>query len=364
MIPFLDLKSINAQYRDEIDDAIKQVLDSGWYLLGSQTSHFEKEFADYCGAKYCIGISNGLDALRLILKAYDFPKGSEVIVPANTYIASILAITDCDLTPILIEPDPKTYNIDASEVEKYITDKTVAIIAVHLYGQLCDIPALKPLASKHNLKIIEDAAQAHGAKFADGSIVGSMGDATAFSFYPGKNLGALGDAGAVTTNDTELAENISAWRNYGSFKKYENHFQGHNNRIDEIQAAILRVKLKYLNQETAHRQKLTAYYREHIQNDALVLPFVEHEKAHVWHLFTVRTKNRDALQKYLAEQGIQTLIHYPIPPHKQKCYAEWNHLSFPITEEIHNTILSLPLSPVLSFEDADKVIHAINSYKE
>ena len=362
MIPFLDLKAINARYKDEIKARIDGVLDSGWYLLGEQNKKFESNFAAYCGAKYCVGCANGLDALRLIIKAYGFGKGDEIIAPANTYIASILAITDNGCSPVLVEPDLDTYNINPDLIEAKITDKTKAILVVHLYGQAVKMDKIWALAKKYNLKIIEDSAQAHGAYYND-KRVGSLGDASGFSFYPGKNLGALGDGGAVTTNDEELAQKIRALANYGSHKKYENIYQGLNSRLDEIQAAVLDVKLKYLDSDNAKRKEIAQYYLQNIKNSLISLPQTYSENSHVWHLFVVRVKDRARFQNYLNDNGIQTIIHYPIPPHKQECYKELNHLSFKITEQIHSEIISIPISPVMSDSQIQKVVEAINSYK-
>lgn len=362
MIPFLDLKAINARYKDEIKARIDGVLDSGWYLLGEQNKKFESNFAAYCGARYCIGCANGLDALRLIIKAYGFGKGDEIIAPANTYIASILAITDNGCSPVLVEPDLDTYNINPDLIEAKITDKTKAILVVHLYGQAVKMDKIWALAKKYNLKIIEDSAQAHGAYYND-KRVGSLGDASGFSFYPGKNLGALGDGGAVTTNDEALAQKIRALANYGSHKKYENIYQGLNSRLDEIQAAVLDVKLKYLDSDNAKRKEIAQYYLQNIKNPLISLPQTYSENSHVWHLFVVRVKDRARFQNYLNDNGIQTIIHYPIPPHKQECYKELNHLSFKITEQIHSEIISIPISPVMSDSQIQKVVEVINSYK-
>lgn len=364
MVPFLDLKAINNQYKEELEVVIDRVLNSGWYILGEEVATFEQKFAAYCGVKHCIGVANGLDALTLIIQAYGFGVGDEIIVPSNTYIASILAISANGATPILVEPTIDSYNIDPKKIEEKITKNTKAILAVHLYGQSADIDAIQQIAQKHGLKVIEDAAQAHGAVYY-GQRVGNLGDAAGFSFYPGKNLGALGDGGAITTNDDELAERLKALRNYGSHKKYENLFKGINSRLDEIQAAVLRVKLMYLDSENTRRREIAAYYRKHITNEQIVLPQVinKNEESHVWHLFVVRTEERERLQKYLADHEIQTLIHYPIPPHKQGAYQEWNGFSYPISEQIHKEVLSLPISPVLKQDEVDKVVQVINQYR-
>jgi dTDP-4-amino-4,6-dideoxygalactose transaminase len=363
MIPFLDLKEINNQYSEELKKAINRVVDSGWYILSKEVEHFEREFALYCGVKHAIGVANGLDALTLILNAYGLTKGDEVIVPANTYIASILAISATNATPILVEPNLQSYNIDYKKVEEKITHNTKAIMVVHLYGQVANMNEISKITQKYNLKIIEDAAQSHGANY-NGKKSGSLGDAAGFSFYPGKNLGALGDGGAITTNDEKLAEKIRALRNYGSHEKYRNLFKGVNSRLDEIQAAILRVKLNYLNIENEKRRKIAEYYMNHIKNEKIILPQLENKDrtSHVWHLFVVRANNRDHFQEYLRSNGIQTVIHYPIAPHKQEAYQEWNHSSYKISEHIHQTVLSLPISPVLHLEDVKKITDVINKY--
>lgn len=365
MIPFLDLKSINTQYAEELKKACSKVIDSGWYIMGSELTAFEQEFAAYCGTKYAIGVANGLDALTLVLRAWKalgrLKAGDEVIVQANTYIASILAITENDLVPVLVEPDPATFNLASATVAAAITPNTKAILPVHLYGQLSPMPDLLAIAREHNLLVLEDCAQAHGAEI-QGKRAGNWGDAAGFSFYPGKNLGALGDGGAITTNHDELAQTIKALRNYGSHKKYENLYQGVNSRLDEIQAAMLRVKLPYLEAETIRRQHIAQTYRSGIMNPLVTLPNVIDELAHVWHLFVVRCEKREALQAYLTEQGIQTLIHYPVAPHKQQAYSQWNRLSLPFTEEIHQQVLSLPLDPTMSDESVAKVIAAVNGF--
>ncbi len=366
MITFLDLKGLNAQYRAELIEACSRVIDSGWYIQGNECKEFDKEFAQYCGTKYAIGVANGLDALILILRAYKelgiMNDGDEVIVPSNTYIASILAISQNNLVPILVEPNINTYLIDPSKIEEKITSKTKAILTVHLYGQTCEMDAIKEIAKKYNLKVIEDSAQSHGAYFKD-KRSGNLGDASGFSFYPGKNLGALGDGGSVTTNDEELANTIKALANYGSHKKYENLFKGINSRLDEIQAAMLRVKLKYLDNEVEKRREIANYYLQNIKNDKLILPTARAEDNHVWHLFVVRTSQREELQKYLVDNGIQTLIHYPIPPHKQNAYKEWNNENYPITEQIHEEVVSLPISGVQSLEDTMKIVNVLNSFE-
>lgn len=361
MIKFLDLHKVNERFRDDINSRIKEVLDSGWYLLGKQDEKFEKDFADFCKVKHAIGVANGLDALNLIIKAYGFKNGDEIIVPANTYIASILAISENGCTPVLVEPDINTYNINPDLIEEKITDKTKAIMVVHLYGQAVEMEKIWELAKKYNLKVIEDAAQAHGA-FYQGKRAGNLGDAAGFSFYPGKNLGCMGDGGAVTTNDDELAYKIRAIANYGSDYKYHHIFKGVNSRLDEIQAAILDVKLPHLDEDNAKRREIAKYYRENIKNPNIILPQTFCEDAHVWHIFAVRTQDREKLKNHLEENGIQTNIHYPTPPHKQECYSEWKDMSFPVSEEIHKTIISLPVSPVMTFEETKKVVEVVNEY--
>ncbi|MES2543682.1 MAG: DegT/DnrJ/EryC1/StrS family aminotransferase [Bacteroidota bacterium] len=366
MIKFLDLQKINLQYQNEIEEKLLDTFRSGWYLMGNEVKSFENNLANYTGAKNCIGVANGLDALRLILRAYielgTIQKGDEIIVPANTYIASILAITDNDLVPVLVEPNIDSYNIDIAKIEEKITSKTSAILIVHLYGQVVFSEELKTLAHKHRLKIIEDNAQAIGAEWKNIK-TGNLGDAAGFSFYPGKNLGALGDAGAITTNDNLLAETIRALANYGSNQKYINTYKGLNSRLDEIQAAVLNVKLKYIDADNNVRKSIAKRYCSEIKNPKITLPIYPiDEKEHVWHLFVIRTANRNELQKHLSEKGIDTLIHYPIPPHKQKCYEEWNDLSFPISEKIHSEILSLPISPVMEDAEIQTIITALNTY--
>ena len=360
MIPFLDLKNINQQYREELITACTRVIDSGWYIGGKELESFEKNFAEYCGTQYAIGVANGLDALILTLRAWKelgkLKDGDEVIVPSNTYIASILAITANNLTPVLVEPNISTYNIDPIKIKEAITAKTKVILPVHLYGQLAEMPEIMQIAKQHNLLVLEDSAQSHGAQI-QGKKAGNWGDASGFSFYPGKNLGALGDAGAVTTNDAELATMLKALRNYGSHEKYRNLVPGVNSRLDEIQAAMLDVKLKYLDQETQHRRIIANLYLDGIKNPLIQLPLkevnAETYEQHVWHLFVIRSNQREALQQYLLNHGVQTLIHYPIPPHKQQAYKEWNNLSYPISEQIHTEVLSLPMGPTLSAVDAD-----------
>jgi dTDP-4-amino-4,6-dideoxygalactose transaminase len=365
LIPFLDLKAINQRFESAFQQSLQTFLESGWYILGERVKAFEQDFASYCGVKHCIGVGNGLDALILIIEAYKeigiFTTGDEIIVPANTYIASILAISKAGLTPVLVEPNADDYLINTDLIESHITPKTVAIMPVHLYGQVCNMDAMHSLALQYGLKIIEDAAQAHGAYY-QGKRTGNLGDAAGFSFYPGKNLGALGDAGAVTTNDDALAEVIKAYRNYGSHSKYHNTYKGINSRLDEIQAAFLRIKLESLDADNRRRSDTAHDYLKHIRNQAIVLPRLHTPEGHVWHLFVVRTAHRDRLQQYLTNNGIQTMIHYPVPPHRQKAYSDGPHLILPITEQIHQTVLSIPISPVLSKADAEKVVTIINQY--
>jgi dTDP-4-amino-4,6-dideoxygalactose transaminase len=365
MIKFLDLKKINERHREELKQAFERVLDSGWYILGNEVKQFEESFASYCGTKHAIGVANGLDALILIIRAYKelglFKDGDEVIVPANTYIASILAISANNLIPVLVEPDINTYNIDPKLIEAKVSAKTKAILPVHLYGQLCDMQAIGAIAQKHNLKVIEDCAQAHGAT-SRGKRAGNSGDAAGFSFYPGKNLGVLGDAGAITTNDDELATALRALLNYGSHIKYENLYKGVNSRLDELQAAFLSVKLKALDKETETKRIIANRYLLEIKNPKIILPKIVEQDAHVWHLFVIRANDRDHLQQYLIGTGIQTVIHYPIPPHHQMAYKEWNQLSYPISEKVHREVLSLPLSPVMIDDEINHVIKALNEY--
>lgn len=372
MVSFLDLGSVNRKFRDELVQAVTDVIDSGWYLQGERLHAFESSFAEYCNTQHCIGVANGLDALTLTIRAWKelgkLQGGDEVIVPANTYIASVLAVSENDLVPILVEPDPKTFNICPENFQKAITPKTRLVIPVHLYGQIAPMAQIVDIAKSHDLLVLEDSAQAHGAVL-DGKKAGGWGDASGFSFYPGKNLGALGDAGAVTTNDVELAKVIRALGNYGSYEKYRNIYQGVNSRLDEIQAAMLSVKLKYLDEGTRQRRAIVDAYLKGISNDAIQLPLsasvdVREYEQHVWHLFVVRSAQRDRLKDHLAAQGIQTNIHYPIPPHKQGAYAAMNSFSFPLTELIHTQVLSLPLSPAMTLQEAQLVIDACNSFAE
>jgi dTDP-4-amino-4,6-dideoxygalactose transaminase len=367
MIPFLDLKSINDQYKDELIQACANVIESGWYVKGSKVEQFEKELSNYTGAAHAIGVANGLDALRIILRAYKelgiLNDGDEVIVPANTYIASVLAITENHLQPVFVEPNPNTYNLDFNKIEEAVTERTKAIMIVHLYGHVCWSEKLTGIAEKYDLKIIEDNAQAIGAQW-NGIATGNLGDAAGFSFYPGKNLGALGDGGAVTTNDRELAQMIRTIANYGSSEKYVNQVKGLNSRLDEMQAAVLLVKLQYVDRENQRRQEIAQRYDQGIQNSLITLSKQpSNPKEHVWHLYVIRTQNRERLQEYLHEKEIQTLIHYPIPPHKQEAYKEFNSLSLPITEEIHKEVVSIPMSPTLREEEVNKIINVLNRYE-
>ncbi len=365
VISFLDIQKVNATYRDELIESFKKIIDRGWYIQGKECQEFEQEFAKYCGTKYCIGVGNGLDALILILKAYKeleiLKDGDEVIAPANTYIASLLSISENKLTPVLIEPKEHTYLIDPDQIEEKISSKTKAIMVVHLYGQVCEMDQIDMIAKKYHLKIIEDSAQAHGAFFKNQK-TGSLGDASGFSFYPTKNLGALGDGGAITTNDQKLADVIRHLQNYGSREKYIHSYKGINSRLDEIQAAFLRVKLKYLDQEIDQRRQIANAYLTQIKNPKMMLPTVLHSAGHVWHLFVVRVQNREMFQDYLASQNIQTLIHYPKPPHQQQAYQEWNQHHYPMTESLHKNIVSLPISPVQTKEETDRIIEVINHF--
>lgn len=366
MIKFLDLKKVNERFRGDLDTATKRVLDSGWYLLGKEVEQFEADFAAYCGVKHCIGVANGLDALNLIIKGYGFGPGDEIIVPANTYIASILAISENGCTPVLVEPDWVTRLIDDTRIEAAITPRTKAIMVVHLYGRAMNMTKVWALAKKYNLKVIEDSAQAHGAQF-EGRRCGNLGDASGFSFYPGKNLGCLGDGGAVTTNDEGLATKIRAIRNYGSDRKYHHIYKGTNSRLDEIQAAWLGVKLPHLDEDNAIRARIAARYCAEIKNPIITLPDNPNQSlddlAHVWHVFAITCPVRDRLDKYLTDNGVQTNIHYPTPPHQQGAYAELAALSLPISERMHREILSLPISPVLTDVEVGEVIRLVNQFK-
>lgn len=365
MIKFLDLGKVTALHGDEIEEAVMRTVKSGWYLLGEETKAFEREYADYIGTRHAIGCANGLDALTLILRAYMeigvMHPGDEIIVPSNTYIASILAISRNGLVPVLAEPDPATCQISPDEIEKAITPKTKGVMIVHLYGRCAYTDRVGEICARHNLKLIEDNAQAHGCIF-HGKRTGSLGDAAGHSFYPGKNLGALGDGGAVTTDDTALSDTIRALANYGSQKKYIFKYKGINSRLDEIQAAVLRAKLPHLDDDNLRRKEIARKYMEGIANPAIMIPEIKDWDSNVFHVFPVFTDRRDELQNYLSEHGIQPLIHYPIPPHRQECYKEWSAKSFPISERLHATELSLPISPYLTSEEADTVISSLNKW--
>lgn len=380
MISFLDLKKINQPYEAAFYEKLKTVLDNGWYILGNEADTFEKSFAAYCQTKYCIGVGNGFDALTLIFKAYielgKLKRGDEVIVPANTYVASILAILQAGLIPVLVEPKLETYNINPDLIQEKITLKTKAILVVHLYGQLAEMDKIIEIAAKNNLVVVEDCAQSHGTevfklqflktKFQGDknlqSAIYNLQSASAYSFYPGKNLGCLGDGGAITTNDPELEKVLRSLRNYGSEKKYYNEFVGVNSRLDEVQAGFLNLKLPNLDSDNEKRRAIARRYLSEIKNDKIILPFWDFSNNHVFHLFVIRTENRDDLQNYLLQNKIQTVIHYPVPPHKQKAFPEWNILSFPVTEKIHNEVLSLPMSPVLEESEIDFIIEVLNQY--
>ena len=361
MIKFLDLHKINASYENAFQQKLKSVLDNGWYILGNEVQEFEKNFANYCHAKHCVGVGNGFDALTLIFKAQiqlgRMQKGDEVLVPANTYIASILAVLQADLIPVLVEPKLETYNINPNLIQEKITSKTKAILAVHLYGQLAEMASINEIAIQNNLLVVEDAAQSHGAYLSEKR---KSKNTQAYSFYPGKNLGALGDGGAIITNDDVLAKVLFSMRNYGSEVKYFNNYIGINSRLDELQAAFLNVKLPNLNADNKHRKTIAKRYLSEIKNDNITLPFWDFSDNHVFHLFVIRTKKREDLQNYMKENGIETMIHYPVPPYLQKAFENWNHLSFPITEKIHNEVLSIPISPIMTEDEVDFVIRKLN----
>jgi dTDP-4-amino-4,6-dideoxygalactose transaminase len=365
-VPFLSLREVNARYADELKAAVARVIDSGWYVLGEEVAAFERDFAAYCGVRHAVSVGNGLDALSLILRGYKelgfIEEGDEVIVPGNTFIASFLAITENRLVPVAAEPDPASFNINPACVEAAIGPRTRAIMAVHLYGQLADMSALVALARRHKLLLIEDAAQAHGA-MSGGRKAGAFGDAAAFSFFPSKNLGALGDGGAVVTDNATLAERIAVLRNYGSDVKYSHLFQGINSRLDEMQAAMLRVKLKYLDDDIARRRRVAQRYRDGIHHSRIQLPDVAREERHAWHLFVVRCAQRDALQKHLRAHGIQTQVHYPVPPHRQPAYPSLRNIHLPLTERLHDEVLSLPMGPTLRDDAVDRVIEACNTFE-
>lgn len=366
MIKFLDLKRITELHQDELETAVTKVVRSGWYLQGEANQSFEENYASYIGTKYTVGCANGLDALIWIYRAYIelgiMKEGDEVIVPANTYIASILAITENNLVPVLVEPDIRTLEIDDTKIEEKITDRTKSILIVHLYGRCAYTDKIREICNKYNLKLVEDNAQAHGCMY-QGIKTGSLGDAAGHSFYPGKNLGALGDGGAVTTNDKVLADTIRALANYGSVKKYIFKYRGRNSRLDELQAVVLNVKLKYLDEDNNKRKEIADYYLKCINNNKIFFPTQLPNESNVYHIFPIFCNRREELQNFLFEHDIQTLIHYPVPPHKQECYSEWNNISLPITEQIHEQELSLPISPAMSWDEVNKVVEIVNSFK-
>ena len=361
MIRFLDLHRVNERFRGEMEEAFRRVLDRGWYLQGEENERFSADFARFCGVRRAVGVANGLDALRLIVKAYGIGPGDEVIVPANTFIATLLAVSENGAVPVPVEPDPRTFCIDPRRIEEAITPRTRAIVAVHLYGQAADMAPICEIARRHGLKVIEDAAQAHGALYR-GRRTGSLGDAAGFSFYPGKNLGALGDAGAVTTDDEELYARVKALGNYGSDRKYHHVYKGVNSRLDELQAAFLDIRLRALDADNERRREISRAYRSGIANPRIVLPAVADEQSHVWHLFVVRCDDRASLVRHLEERGIQTNVHYPTPPHLQGAYAEWKDRSYPVTEAIHREVLSLPISPVMADDEVVQVIETVNGW--
>lgn len=366
MIKFLDLQKINQRHKSQFIKVTKKIIQNGWFVNGEELNLFEQEFANYCNTKYAIGVANGLDALSIIIRSYieldEISEGDEIIVSSHTYIASILAITENRCIPIMVEPDERTFLIDPDQIEKKITNKTKAIMPVHLYGQICDMDKINLIAKDYNLKVIEDSAQSHGAYFKN-KRAGNLGNASGFSFYPGKNLGALGDGGIITTNEKKLAEVVRSISNYGSKEKYVNNYKGLNSRLDEIQAGILRIKLKELDTDNTKRQKIAASYLEEINNPKIILPLSpKNIKSHVWHLFVIRTKNRKRLKNYLLKNKVESSIHYPIPPHKQDAFKEFDNLSLPKTEKIHHEVLSLPISPVLKESEVNKIIKLLNSY--
>jgi len=365
-IPFLSLHDVTALHGVEINEAVTRVVNSGWYLQGKENDRFETNYSKFVGTNHTIGCANGLDALILIFRAYIemgfMQPGDEVIVPANTYIATILAITENNLIPILVEPKLNTLQLDDDLIESAITPRTKAIALVHLYGRIAYTEKLAKICKKYNLKLIEDCAQSHGCLYSDGRMTGNLGDAAGHSFYPGKNLGALGDGGAVTTNDPELASIVRALANYGSQKKYVFKYTGRNSRLDEIQAAVLDIKLKYLVEDNAHRKAVAKYYIENIKNPLITLPDTLPNEQNVFHVFPILCDKRDELQKYLEDNGVGTVIHYPIPPHKQECYKEWNHLSLPITEYIADHELSIPIGPTINIDDITKVVYLLNTF--
>ncbi len=378
MIRFLDLQKVTACHAEEYQEAMRRVVDSGWFLQGEQTRAFESAYASFIGTRHCIGVGNGLDALTLIYRAYiemgRMQPGDEVLVPANTFIASILAITENGLRPVLVEPNKDTLEINEELLEQHVTSRTRSLMLVHLYGRCAWTERIAAFCRDHNLLLVEDNAQAHGCKvtkyqsdkvtkFQSDKVTGALGHAAGHSFYPGKNLGSMGDCGAVTTNDDELAAVIRALGNYGSSEKYVSDYKGRNSRIDELQAAFLQVKLKYLNEDNARRQQIARRYEQEISNPLIWLPRPMGDGENVYHLFPVFSAERDALQQYLVEHGVETLVHYPVPPHRQKCYSEWNNLSLPITEQLSREELSLPMSPVLTDEEVSEVIRLVNEFK-
>ncbi|MES2519902.1 MAG: DegT/DnrJ/EryC1/StrS family aminotransferase [Bacteroidota bacterium] len=360
-IPFLNLKATNQIYEQQISEIITQTVTAGWYILGERLKQFENEFAQYCGTKHCIGVANGLDALTIILKASEFSPNSEIIVPANSYIATILAVSNANLTPIPVEPFLENYLIDYQAIEKVITPQTKAILITHLYGKCCDMDCINAVAQKHNLKVFEDAAQAHGATY-KGKKAGNLSDAAGFSFYPSKNLGAMGDAGAITTNDNALAERIKALRNYGSKQKYIFDYQGYNSRLDEIQAAVLSIKLPNLDFENNYRKMIARRYLSEIKNPKIILPPSNSIDEDVWHLFVIRVKEREKFRTYLSHKGVATDIHYPVAPHKQLAYHNWSTKDLSITDKIHREVVSLPLNSALTNEEISYIIHCISEY--
>jgi dTDP-4-amino-4,6-dideoxygalactose transaminase len=360
-IPFLSLKAINQVYEEQIAEIVTKIVSSGWYILGKNLKQFETEFAQYCGTKHCIGVANGLDALTILLKACEFPENSEIIVPANSYIATILSVSNANLIPVPVEPNLNDYLIDYQAIEQAINSKTKAILVTHLYGKCCEMDKINTLAKKHNLKVFEDAAQAHGATY-KGRKAGDLSDGAGFSFYPSKNLGAMGDGGAITTNDDALAERISALRNYGSSEKYIFDYQGYNSRLDEIQAAILSLKLPNLDSENEYRRKIVKRYLKEINNPKITLPLDNSVENNAWHLFVLRTEEREKFRLFLSEKGIGTEVHYPIAPHKQLAYKEWQNLSLPITEKIHQQVVSLPLNVALTEIEISYIIENVNQF--
>jgi dTDP-4-amino-4,6-dideoxygalactose transaminase len=361
MIPFLDLKLVNLPHEEAVQAAVSRVTASGWYVMGPEVQAFERAFAQAVGTRHCIGVANGLDALTLVLTAWEFPAGSEVIVPANTYIASILSISQAGLVPVLVEPDPRTYLLDTNRIEEAITPRTKAILPVHLYGRCCAMAPIWQLAERYDLRVLEDAAQAHGARYGERR-AGQLGDAAAWSFYPSKNLGALGDAGAITTDDDALADRLRALRNYGSTQRYVNDYIGQNSRLDELQAAVLSVKMPFLELENEHRRMLARYYLTHINQPDMQLPPADQIDQDVWHLFVIRHPRRDALRAWLQAHGIGTDVHYPVPPHRQRAYASLNTLPFPISEQLHCDVLSLPLNPAVKLTEIEQICGAINAF--